>query len=118
MFECCIVHCRNYAGMPPLFLHQRIYIKSIAYLLYQSTEHEEDACQHPGLDSGESLRLGSVGGDGVEDVDQHQEQSDQETHSPRDDIHWNQERYPGHYHKQAYNTIILLIMCYVADGTF
>ena len=76
MFECCIAHCRNYAGMPPLFLHQRIYIKSIAYLLYQSTEHEEDACQHPGLDSGESLRLGSVGGDGVEDVDQHQEQSD------------------------------------------
>ena len=87
-------------------------------LLNQSPKHEEDACQHPGLDSGESLRLGSVGGDGVEDVDQHQEQSDQETHSPRDDIHWNQERYPGHYHKQAYNTIILLIMCMLQMGHF
>ena len=103
--------CRNAST----FLQQRIYLKSIAYLLYQSTEHEEDACQHPGLDGRESLRLGSVGGDSVEDVDQHQEQSDQETHSPRDDIHRDQERYPGHYHKQAYNTICISLI-YLANG--
>ena len=101
MFECYIVHCRNYAGMPPLFLHQRIYLKSIAYLLYQSTEHKEDACQHPGLYSGESLRLGSVGGDGVEDVDQHQEQSDEQCHPPRDHIHRDQERDPRHDHEKS-----------------
>ena len=55
-------------------------------LLNQSPKHEEDACQHPGLDSGESLRLGSVGGDGVEDVDQHQEQGDEESHPARYDV--------------------------------
>ena len=30
----------------------------------------------------------SVGGDGVEDVDQHQEQGDQERHPARDDVRW------------------------------
>ena len=70
-------------------------------LLNQSPKHEEDACQHPGLDSGESLRLGSVGGDVVEDVDQHQEQSDQECHPPRNHIHWDQERDPGHNNKET-----------------
>ena len=56
-------------------------------LLNQSPKHEEDACQHPGLDSGESLRLGSVGGDVVEDVDQHQEQGDQQGHPARYHVH-------------------------------
>ena len=70
-------------------------------LLNQSPKHEEDACQHPGLDSSESLRLGSVGGDVVEDVDQHQEQSDQKCHPPRNHIHWDQERDPGHNNKET-----------------
>ena len=72
-------------------------------LLNQSPKHEEDACQHPGLDSGESLRLGSVGGDVVEDVDQHQEQGDQEGHPSGDDVHGDEERYPGDDHKKTFN---------------
>ena len=35
--------------------------------------------------------LGSVGGDGVEDVDQHEEESDQERHPPGDDVRRNHE---------------------------
>ena len=70
-------------------------------LLNQSPKHEEDACQHPGFYSSETLRLGSVGGDGVEDVDQHQEQSDQQRHPPRDHIHRDQERDPRHDHEKS-----------------
>ena len=44
------------------------------------TEDEEDACEHPDLDGGESLGLGRVGRDVVEDVDQHEEQRDQQRH--------------------------------------
>ena len=35
--------------------------------------------------------LGRVGGDGVEDVDQDEEESDQERHPPRDDVWRNHE---------------------------
>ena len=56
-------------------------------LLNQSPKHKEDACQHPCLDSGESLRLGSVGGDVVEDVNQHQEQGDEKGHPARYHVH-------------------------------
>ena len=45
--------------------------------------------------------LGSVGCHGVEDVDQHQEQRDQERHPPRDNVHWNEERDPGDDNKKT-----------------
>ena len=46
------------------------------------TEHEEDAGQHPGLDSRQTLRLGGVGGHVVEDVHENQEQGHQQCHTP------------------------------------
>jgi hypothetical protein len=44
----------------------------IKYLLDKSPKDEEYAGQHPGLNSSQTLSLGSVGGDIVEDVHQHQ----------------------------------------------
>ena len=41
------------------------------------TEHEEYANKHPDLNCSQTLGLRGVGGDVVEDVDKHQEQSDQ-----------------------------------------
>ena len=38
------------------------------------------------LSLGHWTHLGGVGGDGVEDVDQHQEQRDQESHAARDNV--------------------------------
>ena len=35
--------------------------------------------------------LRRVGGDGVEDVDKHEEERDQESHPPRDDVRRNHE---------------------------
>ena len=49
-----------------------------------------------------TLRLGSVGGDVVEDVDQHEEERDEESHPPGDDVRRNHEADPGHHHKQAW----------------
>ena len=54
-------HCLNIAGL---------------------TEDKENASQHPDLYSSESFSLGRVGGDIVEDVDQHQEEGDEEGHAP------------------------------------
>ena len=48
-----------------------------------------------------TLRLGSVGGDVVEDVDQDEEERDEERHPPGDDVRRNHEADPGHHHKQA-----------------
>ena len=48
---------------------------------YNLTKDKENACQHPYLNSSEGLRLGRVGGDVVEDVDQHQEQRYQQRHA-------------------------------------
>ncbi len=48
---------------------------------YKSSEDEENTDNDPGLDGGETLGLGDVGGDGVEDVHQHQEHRDQQGHS-------------------------------------
>ena len=45
--------------------------------------------------------LGRVGGDGVEDVDQDEEERDEERHPPGDDIRRNHEADPGHHHKQS-----------------
>ena len=45
------------------------------------TKDKENASQHPDLYSSKSLGLGRVGGDVVEDVDQHQEEGDEESHA-------------------------------------
>ena len=37
----------------------------------QSATDEKDAHQHPGSHSGHALGVGAVGGDGIEDIDQH-----------------------------------------------
>ena len=47
---------------------------------YKSPKYKEYTDDDPGLDGGETLRLGDVGGDGVEDVHQHQEHRDQQGH--------------------------------------
>ena len=46
------------------------------------TKDKENASQHPDLNSSESFSLWRVGGDIVEDVDQHQEEGDEEGHAP------------------------------------
>ena len=63
-------------------------------LLYESTKHKEDTGKHPGLYCSESLCLRGVGGDGVEDVDKHQEKSDEERHPAGDHVHGDEERDP------------------------
>ena len=45
--------------------------------------------------------LGSVGGDAVEDVDEHEEESDEEGHAPRDHVRRDHEAYPRHHHEQT-----------------
>jgi hypothetical protein len=51
-----------------------------ANLTYESSKDKEDTDDDPGLYGGEPLRLGDVGGDGVEDVHQYQEHRDQQGH--------------------------------------
>ena len=58
-------------------------------LTYESPEHKEDTGQHPGLYCRQTLGLRGVGGDRVEDVDQHQEQGHKERHPARDDVRRN-----------------------------
>jgi hypothetical protein len=76
-------------------------MRDTSNLLDESAEDEENAGQHPGLDSGEPLRFGGVGRHRVEDVHQHQEQGDQQSHPPRDHVHRDQEGDPGDDHKEA-----------------
>ena len=54
---------------------------------HESSKHKEDAGEHPGLYCCQTLSLGCVGGDVIEDVDQDQEQGDEERHPPRDYVH-------------------------------
>ena len=50
-------------------------------VLGEDPEHVDDAGHHPGLHRGQALRLGGVGCDRVENVDQDEEQSHQESHA-------------------------------------
>ena len=63
----------RYLGIPPLLRLDDLEDEGV---LGQDPEHVDDAGHHPGLHRGQTLRLWSIGGDGVEDVDQHKEQSD------------------------------------------
>ena len=63
---------------------------------YESPKHKEYTGEHPGLYCCQPLSLGGVGGDGVEDVDQHQEQGDQQGHPARNDVRWDDKtKQPG-----------------------
>ena len=46
----------------------------------QGAEYKQDAGDDVCLDGCEPLGLGDVGGDGVEDIDQHQEYRDEQRH--------------------------------------
>ena len=49
----------------------------------------------------EDAHLGCVGGDGVEDVDEDEEEGDEESHPARNHVHRNEEGNPGHDNKQT-----------------
>ena len=63
----------------------------LSLLTYESPKHEENTGQHPGLYGSQTLSLGGVGGDRVEDVDQHQEQGDKKPHPAGNNVHGNEE---------------------------
>ena len=73
----------------------------------EGSKHEQQAGQHPALDSSQTLGLGRVGGDGVEDVDQDEEESDEERHPAGDDVRWDHETYPGDHNKQTWAEWVL-----------
>ena len=70
------------------------------------TENEEDAGQHPDLNGCQALGLGRVRVDVVEDVDEHEEESDQERHAPGDDVGGDEERDPGYHHEEAGGEVV------------
>ena len=49
----------------------------------------------------QDAHLGGVGGDGVEDVDEDEEEGDEEGHPARNHVHRNEEGNPGHDNKQT-----------------
>ncbi len=49
-----------------------------------------------------TFRFGRVGGDAVEDVDEHEEERDEERHSAGDYVGRNHEADPRHHHEQTY----------------
>ena len=75
-----------------IFPNKKIHlVKEKSSVLCQSGKHKENAGQHPGFNSSQTLRLGCVGGDVVEDVDQDQEQCHQQSHATRNNIWRNKE---------------------------
>ena len=48
-----------------------------------------------------TFSLRSVGGDCIEDVDEYKEESDEQSHSARNDIRRNNKTDPGHDNKQT-----------------
>ena len=49
-----------------------------------------------------TFSLRSVSGDGVEDVDEDEKESDQEGHPPRNYVGGNHETDPGHNNEESY----------------
>ena len=56
---------------------------------------------HSKLFGKQVLHLWGVGGDGVEDIDEDEEEGDEEGHPARDDVHGDEEGNPGDNHKQT-----------------
>ena len=61
----------------------------------QGPEDKQDAGDDVGLDRREPLRLGDVGGDGVEDVDEDEEHGDEQRHPAGHDVGGDEEADPG-----------------------
>ena len=62
--------------------------------------------EHPRWDRSHSLRVGSDGGDVIEDVDEDEEESDEERHPARDNLRGNEEAHPGSDHKQGGRKVV------------
>ena len=67
-------------NFPERLNNQFHFMKENGRIFSQSSKNEENTRQHPGLNCGQAFRLGCVGGDVVEDVDQHQEESHEQGH--------------------------------------
>ena len=92
--DCFLIRIMAYSGI--ITNNRQTKEKKPSSPTHKSPKHKEDAGEHPGLYCCQTLSLGCVGGDGVEDVDQHQEQGDQERHPPWNDVRRNDEtRRPG-----------------------
>ena len=76
------------------------------FLPSQGREHEQDAHDHPRGDGGHPLHVGRVVGDGVEDVDQHEEQRDEHGHPPGDHLRRDEEGGPGHHHEEPRGEVV------------
>ena len=63
-------------------------------ITYKCTEDKEDTDQHPGGNGGHPLHIGGVGGDNVEDVDEHKEESDEHGHPAWHNLRGNEETGP------------------------
>ena len=59
-------------------------------------------------DGRESLHIGGVGGDIIEDVDEHEEDGDKERHPARNNLRGNEETHPGHFFKKLIMMIKVL----------
>lgn len=57
----------------------------------ESCKDEKNASHHPSWNGGESFNVWRVVGDGVEDVDQDQEEGHEDRHPARNHIRWNEE---------------------------
>lgn len=68
---------------------------------HQCSKDEKHASNHPGGDGRHPLGIGRDVGDGVEDVDQHQEERDKESHAPGDNLWRDEEADPGHDDKES-----------------
>ena len=73
---------------------------------HEGPEHEEDAGQHPHLDGGQSLGLGGVGVDVIEDVDEDKEEGDEERHAAGDDVRGDEEGDPGDQDEEAGGEVV------------
>ena len=67
----------------------------------QGAEDKQDAGDDVCLDGCESLGLGDVGGDGVEDVDEDEEHGDEESHPAGHILRGDEEADPGHQHEHG-----------------
>ena len=74
-------------------LQEPIILQSL-FLTYKSSENKENADHNPGLYRCEAFRLGNIGSDGVENVHQNKEHSDQERHPPRHYVGGDEEADP------------------------
>lgn len=91
--------------LPPATIElTQLHLEQDSRVLHQGGEHEDNAGDHPGLHGGESLSLqirqathkvmgaqhylGGVGLDCIEDVDEHEKDGNEKSHSSRNNLKW------------------------------